>query len=203
MATFNSLRATEAFAQLAEVLEGAGAPIRRGSMMGRPILKIGSTMFACLSLDKAGFKLGAGTPAHGAALKVRKAGLFDPGGKGRVFKGWVGIPQSEAKTWAKFAELAIAHAMEAQGGTTKRRAANGEAGEVAIRSRTASVRRGADVKLASAKAASSRGSTPLASAKKRGRAARAVGATTEAHAPTRPGKGSSMKAPAQRRRGAR
>jgi hypothetical protein len=45
--------------------------------------------------------------AHGEALKLQGAHLFDPGGNGRPFKEWVVIPPEHADEWPRFAELAL------------------------------------------------------------------------------------------------
>jgi hypothetical protein len=101
----SSPEAREAFERLAAALD---APhITRGRMMGRPILKTGGSMFACFQGDALAFRLGAGTPEHAAALGIRGAALFDPGGKGRPFKDWVSIPVTEADAWPQFAVIAL------------------------------------------------------------------------------------------------
>jgi hypothetical protein len=106
---FNSDEAADAFTRLADELRDGGAPVERGAMMGRPILKLGGTMFACLSHDAVGFKLGATTQEHAAALAVEGADLFDPGMAGRPFKDWVAIPLDRADEWHDWAAAALAH----------------------------------------------------------------------------------------------
>ena len=108
VAKFNSDEAMEAFARLVDELRDGGLPVERGTMMGRPILKVGGTMIAALSHDALGFKLGAGTPEHTAALAVEGADLFDPSLRDRPFKDWVAVPVAHADTWSDFAAAALA-----------------------------------------------------------------------------------------------
>lgn len=109
MGRFNSEDAEREFARLADELLDAGVPVERGMMMGRPILKLGGTMFAALSHDAVGFKLGASTPEHAAALEIEGADLFDPGLSGRSFKDWVAVPLDRSDLWPETADAALAH----------------------------------------------------------------------------------------------
>ncbi|WP_378148028.1 hypothetical protein ACFJGV_07535 [Cnuibacter sp. UC19_7] len=109
MGRFNSDEAVSEFARLADELIDGGAPVERGMMMGRPILKLGGRMFAALSHDAVGFTLGASTPEHAAALAIEGADLFDPGLSGRAFKDWVAIPLDRSDRWPETAAAAIAH----------------------------------------------------------------------------------------------
>jgi hypothetical protein len=98
----------EALEALDLVVAELGDPgIERGRMMGRPILKFESAMFAVLNGDALGLKLGAGSPAFEEALALPGAGLLDPGGKGRPFKDWVAVPLAAAAHWPRFAADAL------------------------------------------------------------------------------------------------
>lgn len=95
----------EPFEALADALTGLGA--RRAHMMGRPMLAVGGRMFACLDAGVLGVRLGAGTPEHDAALELAGAALFSPGGRGRTFRDWVGLPSTADEHWLRFATAAM------------------------------------------------------------------------------------------------
>jgi hypothetical protein len=90
------------FDQLAEEMAGEGA--ERGSLFGKPCLKIGGKAFACQFRDATAFKL---TPEpHAEALGLDGAQLFDPSGKGRPMKEWVQVPVDHAGRWRALARAA-------------------------------------------------------------------------------------------------
>ena len=101
------------FDNVAAALEPLGA--RRAKMMGRPMLALGSKMFACLDNGKLAFRLGRDTPEFVAALAVPGAVLFSPGASGRIFKDWVSLPVSAADEWERFAVAALAHTASTNG----------------------------------------------------------------------------------------
>jgi hypothetical protein len=79
----------------------------RMKMMGMlSVKKNGKLAFGLASDGAMVFKL-PDPIAHGEALKVPGAHLFDPGGNGRPFKQWVVIPPEHADEWPRFAELAL------------------------------------------------------------------------------------------------
>ncbi|WP_067698894.1 hypothetical protein [Nocardia jejuensis] len=78
-----------------------------GAMFGKRALKAQGKAFACLKGDSIAFRLGDGTPAHGEALALPGAVLFDPSGGGRPFKDWVAIPHAHAHEWPRFADVAL------------------------------------------------------------------------------------------------
>jgi hypothetical protein len=80
----------------------------RTKMMGMPSVKKNGKL--ALGLASGGamvFKL-PDPIAHGEALKLSGAHLFDPSGQGRPFKEWVVIPPEHADEWPGFAERALA-----------------------------------------------------------------------------------------------
>ena len=78
-----------------------------GAVFGKRALKAHGKAFACLKGDALAVKLGEGSPAHGHALALPGAALFDPSGKGRPFKDWVAIPATHADEWTRYAETAL------------------------------------------------------------------------------------------------
>jgi hypothetical protein len=96
--------------ELVDELLARHGDAERGQMMGMPVVKRnGKIALGLASGDAAVFKL-PDPIAHGEALKLSGAHLFDPGGQGRAFKEWVVIPPEHADEWPRFAELALMHA---------------------------------------------------------------------------------------------
>src|SRR4051794_25287143 len=82
----------------------------RTKMMGMPSVKLNGKLVLGLAGEGAMvFKL-PDPIAHGEALKLAGAHLFDPGGNGRPFKEWVVIPPEHEAEWPRFAEAALATA---------------------------------------------------------------------------------------------
>lgn len=95
----------ELFDEIASDLAPRGATA--GTMFGKRALKAHGKAFACLKGSLLAFRLGDGTPAHGEALVLPGAELFDPSGKHRPFKDWVAIPIAHADVWPRYAETAL------------------------------------------------------------------------------------------------
>ena len=83
----------------------AGAGATAAKMMGMPILKKDGKAFAGYASGSMTFKLCG--PAHGRALEVAGARLFDPSGRGRPMKEWVEVPASAAAEWEGLAKAAL------------------------------------------------------------------------------------------------
>lgn len=94
-------------AYAAIVADLAARGVVSAAMFGKPGLKAGRTAFGCLLGDAMAFKLGAGTPAHAAALALPGAVLFDPSGRDRPFKDWVQVPVAHADAWPGLAAAAL------------------------------------------------------------------------------------------------
>ena len=78
----------------------------RAQMMGRPMLKVGSTMFAALSQGLCAVRLGRDSPEHAEALALPGADVWHPGGGSRRFEDWVALPPEQEDEWMRFAEVA-------------------------------------------------------------------------------------------------
>jgi hypothetical protein len=90
---------------IADDLVARGAT--RAQMMGHPILKVGSTMFAGhVSGDRLAVKLGRDTAEHAEALALPGAAVWSPGDSGRFFYDWVALPAEQEDHWMRFAEIA-------------------------------------------------------------------------------------------------
>ena len=90
---------------LADDLVARGAT--RAQMMGRPILKVGSTMFAGhVGGDRLVVKLGRDSAEHAEALALPGVTVWSPGDSGRLFYDWVALPAALEDEWMRFAEIA-------------------------------------------------------------------------------------------------
>lgn len=78
--------------------------VSTGKWFGKPCLKVSRKVFAALWGGDMAFKLTG--EAHGEALQLEGAHLFDPRGKGQPMKEWVQIPAVHSSAWIRFARLA-------------------------------------------------------------------------------------------------
>lgn len=93
------------FDAIAVDLVARGATL--GQMMGHPMLKVGSSMFAAHTGDgHLAVKLGRKTAEHAEALELPGAAVWSPGGSGRLFYDWVSLPPEQEDHWMRFAEAA-------------------------------------------------------------------------------------------------
>lgn len=107
-----------AFESVAAGLDGAG--IRRGRMMGRPMLSIDGRMFACLLEEGLTVRLGEGNDHFERALALPGAVVFSPGA-GRVFRDWVVVPAEHGDAWPALADAALAYAESLPPSPSRRR----------------------------------------------------------------------------------
>jgi hypothetical protein len=91
------------YGSLAQEL-AASSGVTPGQMFGMPTLKAGSKAFAGLYEDAMVFKLSG--EAHGRALALPGAHLFDPSGM-RPMKEWVVVPPDHAEEWEGLARHAL------------------------------------------------------------------------------------------------
>ncbi|MBL4766760.1 MAG: hypothetical protein JKY94_03470 [Rhodobacteraceae bacterium] len=83
---------------------GAIADAEQSQMFGKPCFKISGKAFVCFFQDCMVFKLTR--DAHGTALSLTGALLFDPSGKGRAMKEWVQVPVEHAALWPDLTQSA-------------------------------------------------------------------------------------------------
>lgn len=88
----------------------AGAGVVKGTMFGVQALKSNRRAIACLHGEDMAFRLGRDSRAHGHAMALDGARLFDPSGAGRPFRDWVLVPPSACVHWQELAEAALDHA---------------------------------------------------------------------------------------------
>ena len=82
--------------------------VERTKMMGmQSVKRNGKLVLGLASGGAMVFKL-PDPIAHGEALRLPGAHLFDPGGSGRSFREWVVIPPEHVDEWPRFAELTLA-----------------------------------------------------------------------------------------------
>ena len=93
------------FEAIAVDLVARGATL--GQMMGHPMLKVGSSMFAAYTGGgHLAVKLGRSSSEHAEALELPGADVWSPGGSGRQFYDWVSLPPEQEDHWMRFAEAA-------------------------------------------------------------------------------------------------
>lgn len=82
--------------------------VRRSVIFGMPCLKKGGRVIAGFPRSGLGmvFKL-TDPEAHARALALLGAHLFDPSGRGEVFKQWVVVPPAQADEWEALAMDAL------------------------------------------------------------------------------------------------
>ncbi len=95
----------DTFDDLVDELVGSG--VVRGQMFGARCLTIDGKAFACLKDGRLALKLGAGTQQHALALALPDSEPFDPSGKGRPFKDWVAVYESQLSRWPELALAAL------------------------------------------------------------------------------------------------
>lgn len=103
----------ETFEEIVDDLQPRG--VLPGAMFGSRSLTFEGKAFASLKGKRFAVKLMAETPAYAEALELDGAEVFDPSGKGRPFKDWIAVPSSQADSWHRLAEAALA-ALRTTGG---------------------------------------------------------------------------------------
>jgi hypothetical protein len=79
----------------------------QSTTFGRRGIVADGKVIACFLQDSMAFKLGAETPELERALALSGSELWDPTGRGRVFKDWVRIDEQHQDDWGRYAEIAL------------------------------------------------------------------------------------------------
>lgn len=98
--------ARERYDELVDDLCARQDNVEPSQMMGMPCVKRNGKMVAGFTRRAMVFKL-PDPDAHGRALALEGAHLFDPSGEGRPFKEWVVVPEAHADQWPSFADHAL------------------------------------------------------------------------------------------------
>jgi len=80
--------------------------VKASKVFEMPCLKRSGRVIAGFSRTGMVFKL-TDPEAHGRALAIPGAHLFDPSGRGEVFRQWVVVPPEQAKEWEALAYDAL------------------------------------------------------------------------------------------------
>ncbi len=96
-----------AFEDLTEELEIEHPDVVAGKLFSMPAWKVAGKAIGGRWDESLVFKLGPG--AHGEALALDGAELFDPSGRGRHLKEWVVVPATHQDRWPEFARAALAY----------------------------------------------------------------------------------------------
>ena len=100
--------ARQRYDELVDDLCARNDDVEPSQMMGMPCVKRGGKMVAGFSKSAEAMVFKLPDPAaHGRALSLDGAHLFDPSGKGQPFKEWVVLPAAHAEEWESFAEHAL------------------------------------------------------------------------------------------------
>jgi hypothetical protein len=81
---------------------------QKGQLFGKPCFKYNGKAFICFFQNEIVFKLEG--EAHGKAVRLQGAQLFDPSGKKRPMKEWVQVPFVHETEWHGFAQKAHEYA---------------------------------------------------------------------------------------------
>ena len=98
----------EAYDALAVRLESKG--VKKSSMFGMPVLKLGRKPLCALEKDGVVFKLPSESSEHANALKLDGARLFQPHMKNRpgpLMKQWVVVPFKHSDKYDDFARASL------------------------------------------------------------------------------------------------
>jgi hypothetical protein len=105
----------ERFTEIVDDLAARDPDVEESQMMGRPSIKAGGKLIACLeSRGTMAFKLPDKTEQE-KALALDGARVYDPAESGRLMRGWVEVPFAHATKWARLAETALRLRKETSG----------------------------------------------------------------------------------------
>ncbi len=95
------------FGEIVDDLVARDADVEQSQMMGRPSIKAGGKLIACLeSRGTMAFKLPAESEQE-KALALDGARVYEPADNGRKMGGWIEVPPAHAERWAELTETAL------------------------------------------------------------------------------------------------
>ena len=92
----------ERFDDIVDALTAWHPDVRAATIFGMPCLKRSGKVVCGLSRTGMVFKL-TDPAAHARALALPGAHLFDPSGRGEVFRQWVVVPPAQSHEWEALA----------------------------------------------------------------------------------------------------
>ena len=96
----------ERYDDICDALTAWHPEVRASKVFGMPCLKRAGRVIAGFSRTGMVFKL-TDPEAHGNALALPGAHLFDPSGRGEAFRQWVVVPPGQAEEWEALAYEAL------------------------------------------------------------------------------------------------
>ena len=95
------------FDEIVDDLAARDPDIQAAQMMGRPSIKAGGKLIACLeSRGTMAFKLPDESEQE-KALALDGARDYEPGDNGRTMGGWIEVPPAHEDRWTELAETAL------------------------------------------------------------------------------------------------
>ncbi|HEX2496469.1 MAG TPA: hypothetical protein VHK46_06500 [Gaiellaceae bacterium] len=95
------------FGEIVDDLVARDPDVEQSQMMGRPSIKAGGKLIACLeSRGTMAFKL-PDEAEQEKALALDGARVYEPADNGRKMGGWIEVPQAHEERWAELAETAL------------------------------------------------------------------------------------------------
>jgi hypothetical protein len=95
------------FGEIVDDLVAGDPDVEESQMMGRPSIKAGGKLIACLeSRGTMAFKL-PDEAEQEKALALDGARVYEPADNGRKMGGWIEVPRAQEDRWAELAETAL------------------------------------------------------------------------------------------------
>lgn len=95
------------FNEIVDDLAARDPDVQESQMMGRPSIKAGGKLIACLeSRGTMAFKL-PDEAEQEKALALDGARVYEPADNGRQMGGWIEVPSAHEESWAALAETAL------------------------------------------------------------------------------------------------
>ena len=95
------------FEEIVDDLSARDPDVEAAQMMGRPSIKAGGKLIACLeSRGTMAFKL-PDEAEQDRALALEGARVYEPADNGRKMGGWIEVPPAHGDRWTELAETAL------------------------------------------------------------------------------------------------